>query len=202
MQITGKHLTFEETDSKEETYFSWWLKEAHQKEIILDVYYHEDRFKLIDEVWLEYLEKKKTKLNIKKFQLLKDHWYSPDFRIVWNPAYLNKIFLCYSPVFPIVSEKRPYMPFLASVVNDLYISYVDTKGTFVSAKNSSGIRFPVEQKLLFKTKGIYVNKTVVPTIFKDTFTPLRYFYQDIQKGRRKINYHAKTSEEYINSITL
>lgn len=141
-----------EFDSKEEEAFSMWLKEANIKGLIMDYDYCSDtnfHYELFDNV--------KYYANGKKGSLLQSLSYTPDF-LVWG-----KLGQYHKPLQKLLNSD-------ATTVHDQHDLFViDVKGGF--AQHGSQYKFGIIQKILYHTKGIYVNKLVPFKFFKLSWLP-------------------------------
>ena len=80
------HLDFEQADSKEEVYFSWWLDELQMAGFIRRWYYQAFSFSLSDRVQYKVKKPLKTKVRVDDKLLLHPHTYTPDFFIDWDES--------------------------------------------------------------------------------------------------------------------
>ena len=153
-----------ECDSVEECDFIEWCCEAASLSIIKDFIYQPEPIKLFDATsYLDFQGKKKS--------LLRDHVYSPDFCIIFDPG-----------AFPLLAKqfKIPYeqMSLASSSI------YLDVKGTF--QRNGGDRSFSLNQKWVFQKTGIYVSKIIPEKFFKDCGCPQACFYsKKLKKLRAK-----------------
>lgn len=151
-------------DSAEECDFIEWCCEAASLNIIKDFIYQPDPIQLFDAVsYLDFQGKKRS--------LLKQHVYSPDFCIIFDPS-----------AFPLLAKqfKIPYdqMSQNASSV------YLDVKGTF--QRNGGDRSFSLNQKWVFQKTGIYVSKIIPENFFKECGCPQACFLsKKLKKARKK-----------------
>lgn len=171
--------------SDEELYFSWWLDELKEKCIIIRWEYE----------YLSYLLSPCVKqlVNGKSKTLLQEHSYTPDFHIIWNVNYTDKLGLRLQK-------------------EDMLGSLVDVKGGY--SNNFNDMRFPLNQKWLYYKYGLYVNK-IIPVsgfrinskkqkvlkkcLFSETFTPKKYLLTATGK-QRVIHWKVKTIEQFLDDI--
>jgi hypothetical protein len=193
-------------DSKEEEYYSWWLDELveaghvayyeYQKEIKIT----EDKY-----ITLRKLNKKQTKTTEEQLHLFNDLKYTADFVIGWDSLAERKFFINEGSIVNRLQNilKQFHYAQSASKNGLNWHSYVDTKGTFAGANNTTAITFPIKQKMIYDKLGIYVN-SIKPLsdkgLFANTFTPKKYMKTDITGKDRKISWTTRTLEEYVNGL--
>jgi len=180
-------------ESKEELWFSWYLNELTSAGFIDRCHYHPKPFELSEKVMYQYIKQLKTKVKHINRTLLKPHTYQADFVIIWNPKAYDIFFTESIGVDPMK------YPFYATPRYSLgqFRSVVDIKGTF--NRNESWTKFSVSQKWVWQKYRLYVQKIVLPDIFKKTFTPDRFRYTDAKKQKRTINYKPiRTLDEYLS----
>lgn len=171
--------------SDEELYFSWWLDELKENCIIIRWEYEYSSYPLSPCV--------KQIVNGKTKTLLQEHSYTPDFHIVWNVSYKEKLGI-------------------RLMEEDVLGSLVDVKGGY--SNNFNDMRFPLNQKWLYQKYGLYVNK-IIPVsgfrinskkekvlkkcLFSETFTPKKYLLTPTGKART-IHWKVRSIEEFLEVI--
>lgn len=151
-------------DSIEECDFMEWCCEAARLGIIKDFTYQPEPIKLFDAT--SYIDVQK-----KKKSLLRDHVYSPDFCIIFDPRVSQT--LC-------IQFKVPYDKSLLESSS----VYLDVKGTF--QRNGGDRSFSLNQKWVFQKVGIYVSKVIPEKFFKECGCPQACFYsKKLKKPRVK-----------------
>ena len=151
-------MNFEDFASTEEWEFYNWLLEVERYGIVSEIEYQPNTFTLSKKVWytenVKYLTKaKKTpKVKIVTRGLLRPCTYTPDFRFDIHNSLIQSII-----------KNTHAMPCTKTIV--------DTKGNFAGKKNNGAITFPVKQKWLYQTHGLYVEKVIPEKLFKMTFVP-------------------------------
>jgi hypothetical protein len=198
----------------QEWWFNQWLEDA-KKVGIVEYYTNSlDPITLFDGVGYTYevpktlykgTKREKVVQDIKRHKVLPATTYTPDFFIVWNPDYLNKVFKeAHSP------DKVPY--FIAQTLSDKWFSYVDVKAPPTYGRtNASDASFATKRNWLYEKKGIFTNrvynfpnvkrKDLSIYLFCHTFTPNRYLLTDKQTKARVISkWTPKTITEYINQF--
>ena len=148
-------------DSNEEIDALNWLNEAATLGIVIDYEYQPNSLKLFDSV--DYLN-----IDGKKRCLFREHIYSPDFLIVFNPS-----------KFPQLAREFKLAKDQASLQK--YQVQVDVKGTFNKTQRS----FALNQKWCWQKLGIYIYKLVPKEFFKKMGCPKASFYtKKTQKARK------------------
>jgi len=181
-------------DSKEETYFAWYLHELKEAGFILRWKYQPKPFKLADSVKYSFKIKLKTKTKTIKKTLLKPHQYQADFLIVWSDKAVNIFFKN-----PSDYGDPMKLPFVARYVDlglECWQSIIDVKGTF--NRNESWTKFSVAQKWVWQKYQIYIQKVIPGMMFKETFTPKRYLFTDKKVRRRRFNYTPISLHQFLN----
>ena len=133
-------------DSIEEQDFVNWVCEACDLSIIQDFQYQPEPFKLFNAVYY-------TDINNKQRCLFREHIYTPDFIVQFNPVN-----------YPLLAKEFK-IPLSASNLSSVN-AYIDVKGTF--AKHDSGRSFSMNQKWTWQKFGIFVSK-IVPKVFCKKF---------------------------------
>jgi len=203
-----------EYESKEELYVSFYLDELKKAGFVTDWKYQPKTYQLFDPLTYIWLKELKSKEKQQNSTLLHGHVYTPDFFIVWNERARCILFHTPSDKFNLKLS-----PFIAHSGNNL--SIIDVKPAF-DMQNMTRL-FIINQKWMMDKYGLYVQK-IVPIkevkhykkqspnkksvythstwsgIFPKTFTPGRYFFTDISKKPRKINYKAIRLQEFLLKI--
>lgn len=168
--------------SKEELYFSWWLDELKSKGYIKKYEYECESLELAPPLQNSYTEELKTKTKEKSETLIREHIYTPDFKIFWTEKAKGVFW---------DSGRQNIWPF-RQVGEDL-TSYVEVKGGFDSGNMTR--LFIVNQKWLYSKLGIFVNLVKITNkkggFFDKTFTPKRFMTTDLTNKPRKINHNPR-----------
>jgi hypothetical protein len=165
-------------DSNEELYFSWWLDELLEAEIVLK-YNRALPIQLSEPVkrWehKKYITKVRKEERLKSVQktILQAHIYTPDFVVLFRPNFAEKIGL--------------------DCVNT-GLAIIEVKGNYDS--NNMTRLFKINQKWVYSKTGELINLVKVPDIFEKTFTPKKYLLTDKTKKARRINFKVRTLEEF------
>lgn len=162
--------------------------------------------------------------NIVYIKLLSSQEYTPDFKLHWNNKAEGVFFWrgggVYNPhIYPYTKKYKDFhVPFYAHVEDGVFVSYIDTKGSFVGSKNNSGHTFPKNQALVMLTNDLFVQKVVVSLdkdgIFFKTFTPRSVIIEEVYKkdyvrngeligkgGASKLKYEPILIEKFVNRLT-
>lgn len=98
--------------------------------------------------------------------------YTPDFNLLWaKPSKLWDVPGSTAPFW--INNDRRLGP----------VSTIDVKGRFGGPHNNSAVTFPLVQKVLYHTQGVYVQKIVPRELFPLTFLPRRL--ELTKTGRRR-----------------
>ena len=135
-----------DVDSCEEWDFIQWLCEAHSYGIIDDFQYQPRSFELFDSITYQTIDGKSR-------SLFREHVYSPDFKIQFNPTKYADLAKEFKVSFDEAQKQQ------VDVV-------IDTKGTFAS--NDGGRSFSINQKWVYAKYKVYVHK-LVPKVFFEKF---------------------------------
>lgn len=153
-----------EFDSNEELEFFHWLTECKQYNLIESFEYNKKSYEITPKYTYHEEKKLKTKTKIVEKHLLHPHVYSPDFIIFPTKS------------FSLIDHG------MIKVKRDYYV--VDTKGNF--QLHGGDRTFSINQKLVYKLYGDYVNKITPSKLFSKTFVPEKCRYTTkTQKLREK-----------------
>ena len=166
--IDSFHKTNVLCDSIEECDMLEWCCEAAQLKLIDDFEYQPQSIPLFESI--DYLN-----VDNKRRVLLRDHVYSPDFKIIFCPRSSTK--LC-----------REFKLSIAQAQQDSFQVHLDVKGTFQKA--DGGRVFSINQKWVYQKTGIYVLKLVPKDFFQTCGCPQACFYT------RKANRTRKAFQGY------
>ena len=198
----GKSVLYRghEFDSKEEVYFSWYVKELFKAGVIREFIYQPPKLSLAKPQRYAHKAEMKTKVKVVEKSLIQGHEYTPDWLIIWNAEMIKvfqqelKIALCnmsdnylvssaYSQdTLTVISEQDKWTPewfyqekYIWDCISDdkpqLY-SYVDVKGK--ASRFNSHRYFEITRKWIYKEHGIFINKVVPDIHFSKTFCPERF----------------------------
>ncbi len=146
-------LTRDDFDSDEEFMFYCWLLEAKTAGVIDSFMVKPPSVEIFSSVGYEWEKQLKTKTKIIKGELLKPWRYAADFQVIGNLKQFH------TGTHKIVDSFPTPNAFI-----------IDTKGTGARFKDNS--KFPLIQKALYHSKGIYVNKIVPEYFFKNAWLPM------------------------------
>lgn len=199
-------LTFENTASKEEVYFFWYLKQLYENGFIDEIHYQPETMELFPAETLKFKVQGATKPLTRQVSILLNKEYTPDFKIKWNKKAKGIFYINIDELDYIVfTESIKKVPFYTRWLGNVYprneYCYVDVKGTFSSHGQKSDMIFSLIQKILYDHHKfhMYINKTIPSKLFEKTFTPDRYLHQDKANGIRKIKFPIHTYQDFITN---
>lgn len=169
-----------EFDSNEEELFYYWCKKLIEEGFIKKI---ELQFPInvIDKKNIKVNKIKKKEVKEEELFFMHSLTYTGDFKITWTKEGLR--YLCVTRDLP-VKFKGAFSSllktkFLAAREEGEYVSYIDIKPSYSHHKNTTSIKFPLLQKIIYDKCDIYVQK-VMPLhkngIFANTFTPQKAWY--------------------------
>lgn len=202
------HIQGKEAASDEEYYFYFWCLTLRNLGYIKEIVFQPPVFNITPKQTYQYIKLMKSKTKLAENTLLNPHTYQADYVIEWNKSAHHIFFEILGGADNYKSKNEVLL--LAQYRKDKIISVIDTKGavSFAHARNNSTvIKFPINQKLVYQKFGIYVNK-VVPfasndkrnCLFSKTFTPDEYRYRKkkVGGGYLKVNCIPRTINEFLN----
>jgi hypothetical protein len=197
-----------------ETYFEWYLNELKEAGFIKK--YKREPFPiLVSESTSRKRYNFKSKVpKLESYNLFAKNTYTCDYCIIWEKR-AHELF------FNLLDEStlRTWCPFYAMIDKDgEYISLCDVKpppGVMMFGNNTTGYTFPIIQKIIYNSYGIYITKTIpIPLVskgkvksgntmalFTTTFVPKRYHLTDSGQQGRDIKYRKQTLQEYVSYKT-
>lgn len=185
-------MDFNDADSKEEVYLSWWLDDLLRAGFINNWAYHGRTFNLSDRVQYQVKKELKTKVRVDYRLLLNPHTYTPDFNISWDKSARGVL---YQNIESMADLKE------CPIIAQGDISYIDVKPKAWGRGDSFMALFSVRQKWVFDKHGIYVQPVVVygckTGLFERSFTPRRFLRTDISGQQRKINFRAVSLDQLM-----
>lgn len=147
-----------------------------------------------------------------KKEFIKGFTYSPDFIFYWNPKYEGILFRHYSE--QIYKDNKSCLFLTNKDILGNHFSIVDVKAEQNRfGKSNSDITFPINQKILFKDRGLYVQKIYIlsntsASLFGNVWIP-KEFYKDMfykrdckngNKGEKKYIWEYKTIQWYLKNL--
>ena len=189
--------------SMEEQYFQWYLDELIKHGFVRGFKYQPKPFSLFKGAEISWLEIKKTKTKEHTQSLLSGHKYQADFIIYWDKS---AELLFYGSFNQVMNQSLKKFPFIANYDEKLgFYTVLDVKGNY--NQNDAWRRFSIDQKWVFHTYKIYVQKIIpapsgkdkfIPAsaLFMSTFMPGRYKRSDKDTTDRVIHFPNKSIEEY------
>ncbi len=189
-----------------EEHFTWYLDELQAGGFISGYLFHPETFELNDAHYYNVSTPRKRGDGVitKSYSLIPIFHYTPDFKVFWTPLGVNRF--CKDLFNPSMDRTKPF--FAQGSLLDLtdQVSWIDTKSVVCAkfAKQEGIYKFPMKQMLMWDRHQIFINKTIVPTIFKNTFTPQRYLFTDVSMKPRKgkaVDYDIRSLFQYTTPIT-
>ena len=104
--------------------------------------------------------------------IARDVKYTVDFTLYWSTKAMNMFISDFAN--PLIGPPVFESSYEESKVFKGYVSRIDVKGEDGARKsknNNSAITFPLKQKWLYQTQGVFVQKIQCTKLFQDTFTP-------------------------------
>jgi hypothetical protein len=189
-------------DSKEEMYFTWWMRELVEAGYI-NTYSRAESIILTEGVSAQWRKDKATKKGIvsemKSQDIISEHKYTPDFKIVWNTRAKGLFFNS------LWEDDRSSKDYIAhGEWNESIMSYestVEIKPSFDFKNMTRAVKINIGW--VFESKGLIVD-LVIPTgmkkcLFDMTFVPVRFMSTDTGSSTRTINkFKAKSLSEFLS----
>jgi hypothetical protein len=219
------------TCSFEEYLTNLYLEELKDNGFIREIIYQPKSFILSKEVPMKFYKVKETKKGlIRKYSvkknLINEHIYSADFKVIWEPykTELPKLVSFLSTFTAVTTEINQDIPFIGNYeyLNVLF-SYIETKGNF--DKNGDQRLFTSRtQPWVYQQYGIYVQMIKPFDLFKSTFIPQKalefmFYKKDVTKKNKtkskeevsldivklknspKYNWKYKSLNQWLNGTT-
>jgi len=196
-------LTFDNSDSFEEVYVSWYLEALKTNGFIDEVVYHPSPIVLFPAVSIQYNLHSPKRDKVRNFNLIHDKTYTMDFVVTWKSG----LGMFHIPIDEEYMKNASFnsnprnIPFFSHLTNGKFISYIDVKGTGSPHGNKSDMIFSIIQKIVYDKFHIFINKVVPQKLFSETFSPDRYFFTDKSTKPRKINFPTRTLHEFIGTAS-
>ena len=178
-----------------EWYFSWWLDDFKKEGAINEWFYESNSFTLSDQQLYPVSKVMKTKIKIVTHELLKDHTYRPDFLVEWNEDWNKKLWRLVDDAT--CERKVKFFAVRSSKTGKPY-TFFEVKGDF--DRNNMTRLFTLNQKWLYSKYGLYVTLVKLPTLFKQTFVPERYFVTDKTMQERIINFPKMRVQQFLKQL--
>ena len=189
-----------------------WVKEAIEQGFILD-YTPEDEipaFELFDGLSYQYTEEKwlyqgtsreRLKVITKTEKLLYPMKYTPDGVIIWDPKVKDILF---NDLF-----EKGGAYFKAQLIDNKWVTILDVKAP-TGVNRSADLPFTFTRKWMWQKLNLYVNKVmIIPPgtalkgyLYRDVWTPKRYFMTDKLTKERIIHFRAITVEQFKTKYKL
>jgi hypothetical protein len=181
---------------KDAKYINWWEKITKPIEILPSINFFYTKITSL---------KTKEKHETKAFTLLNNLSYTPDFYIGWTTKGLQLF------VSNIGDDINPKSWFFSPRESRFTSTYVEVKPNF--DQNEKTAKFSIIQKILWHSKGMFVDLIIPEKLFEGTFMPQEampeFKYKKKPTGKNKgikgpgdwkVNYTPKTLNEFLNGI--
>ena len=191
------HVEVTEFDSNEEREFYHWLMELKEKGVILSIVHQPESFRLSDARKLRIEKHLKKSTKVVESHFVNKHIYTPDYLIIWNQEYINKVFfeLDFNSIIPANHSSL----FKANEgATGGYYSYFEVKGTF--DQNNMTRLFVINQKWILDVHGIYVNLVIPSELFLKTFVPQKEIFSPKKKTERLKFKNADRIDDYMRKL--
>lgn len=181
-----------QVDSDEEVMTLLYLFELQEKGYIEKIERSES-FTLSERFDKLYTETKQLKTKTKSVEknqcLLREHVYTPEFKITWT--HKGYLYLTWSKYHTGKIDTNLFH------TAGKYLSYIEVKPSF--DKHGMTRLFIINQKMMYKIYGIFVNLVIPHELFKETFTPEAWLLTPTGR-ERKINWIVKNINHYIEKL--
>jgi hypothetical protein len=196
--------------SKEEMYFSWYIKELQEQNLIEKVTYQPKPFIVTEPLLARQVIQGPRKAKIRSVAILDSYEYQADFMFYWKQGSENILFKPLEEILSGTEQRYSQYPFIANKAKSgRFYSVIDVKGVF--NQHDAHRRFARDQKVVYAKFGVYVQKIVTApqvsssgkctpanALFPMTFTPARYLFCDDAPRPRKIRFRVRTIFDFIH----
>lgn len=213
--------------SAEEGFYYDWLLELKAQGFI-DSIDLQPAYDLVSPVTLPFTKMHLTnKTNVVKFKaenfsVMQGVKYTPDFNVFWTKK-AEGVFVFTEDTILVgnFNDSKSTMLYGESgtytTVDDgevdwlltekrLIFTCIEIKGTFASRQNSTAIKFPLLQKMMFAKHKVYVNKCQpfhsTKGVFCNTFTPKSYWVTPKAKKERLVKWTKLSLKDYLSNFKI
>ena len=179
-------------DSNEEKFFSWYIRELQEANYIYHIEYQPESYHLSRPQIHCFTKPLKTKTKLVSVTLLREHVYTPDFRILWEQKARGLFFNNHDDKVDL--RKTPFIT--NSTSNSLSESLIEIKPVF--DQNNMTRLFSINQKWLYHHYNTYVQKIIPVKLFEQTFVPQKYLLTDKTNKPRKLKFQPRTLNEFLS----
>jgi hypothetical protein len=197
-----KKCDFDSKDSNEEQYFQWYLDDLKKYGLIKKYKYHCKPYILIyPHCYYTYSATRVVKKS-QKHVLTNQHTYKPDFVIDWsdNGKSRKLIKMLEEYQFTRFCYKKNIDNFFwvkYDNFNDNTLhSYIDVKPLFNKYSDRLSL-FRWKRALMLEIHNIIVQAVIPEILFRNTFTPERYLYNNKNTKKRLIKWDIVTIDEFL-----
>jgi hypothetical protein len=178
--------------SNQELYTLWLLEEFKSRRIIESFDYEPESFLLSESQSIESQKRdKKDRLKTRKTSLIREHSYTCDFVVYWNPVFKGTIFSDIT-----LLEEVPF--FIAHNIDGKYVTYLEVKPDF--DYNNMTRLFVVNQKWVYDKYKIYIQLFKPEQFFVKYFIPIRYLRTDKDTKLRDIKFYYLTFPKWFKIV--
>ena len=188
------YLIESELDSLEELFFSWYLSELCDHGYISGVISQPSPFTLSSGLGHTFIKKMKTKDKILEETIIKPSIYTTDFYIKWEEKALGVFVNTLDTDDKVMKGAAPRLDICDNDLN----GYNEVKPKFDQNNMTRLARTNI--KWVWANHGIFINLSVIPNLFKKTFTPQRYLTTNLSGKPRKLDYTPRSLEEYLKTL--
>lgn len=202
-----------------EQYFEWYLQELKDFGYIKDFFREPETLVVAYKTTANKILRKKSIDKIVEIPLFPEIVLTYDYLIIWDKKAEYYFYECIEPHnilfqlgMPLFIAHQGHLKIRGEDydLDDTIYSYVDVKTLTCITQfggNSSSYTFPIKQRMLYDTFGIYVNKIIpVPAgkkginlaLFHKSFIPSRYLLTDKNVSARKINFSGQPLLTYLH----
>lgn len=190
-------------DSLEEQYTEWYLQELKDAGIVNNFFFHHAKFDLVKGTHYEMVTVGKKRNSSRIMTLAQPHTYTPDFMIVWNcnngdTMRFIKVLTNISEASRLSAYKSEQRRFFWAQPKPVkYSSIIDVKPMFTRQQSRVAV-FSLKRAIMLDKFGLNVQAVIPDILFMKTFTPKRFLRCDRSNKARKINFHVRSLEEFLN----
>jgi len=188
-------------DSEEERYFSWWLDDLLVANHITE-YKRSPTFDLFPAIKKEWHEWRPRKPRYSFTTLTREHVYTPDFWVEWNPVSEGILY----QLDDVMYEGSPKGKFIAHELAGIHYSVFEVKPNEAGrTKHGSGklTEARLNRMILYHRHKVFTNLVKISnkknSLFDQTFTPKEFFFTKTGKPRT-IHYIVNTCHEYVTGL--
>lgn len=177
-------------DSQEELEFYWWCQEAEEDGLLRSFEYHSETFELAPKASIIVERRLKTKTKSVEKHLLREHVYTPDFRLMFSHGLFVRGLVralkagCLQDVLvgDLLKDGRTYEV------------WVDVKGGFSIYHDDKS--FSINVKWVWHQHKVFINKVVPAKFFSTFWVPERARYTSKTKKLKSAYAGIRLRDDY------